>query len=153
MLHHNGTTQLEKSLTHSHPRPTPSFQRLTLPSPQLTARMFPASDQLTRQTASGKWGSAELGEFGNKVVEVQGEDGEGRVWMSTVRSCQPSQRRFCCETSGATYLRGRGKVHARQPDVWRPGHISDPIIMPFNHLLLRPLLPFFVITPYADHVV
>jgi len=78
--------QLEKSLTHSQPLPTPSFQRLTLPSPQLTARMFPASDQLTRQTASGKCGSFELGSFGSKAVEVQGDEGDGRVWIKTVRS-------------------------------------------------------------------
>jgi hypothetical protein len=47
--------------------------------------MFPASDQLTRQTASGKWGSLD-GADGNKGVEVHGEVGEGREWIMTVRS-------------------------------------------------------------------
>jgi hypothetical protein len=47
--------------------------------------MFPASDQLTRQTASGKWGSLD-GADGKRGVEVHGEVGEGREWIMTVRS-------------------------------------------------------------------
>ena len=39
--------------------------------------MLPASDQLTRQTASGTCGSFE-GADGKRGVEVQGEVGEGR---------------------------------------------------------------------------
>jgi len=47
--------------------------------------MFPARDQLTRQTASGKWGSLD-GADGKRGVEVHGEVGEGREWIMTVRS-------------------------------------------------------------------
>jgi hypothetical protein len=47
--------------------------------------MFPASDQLTRQTASGKWGSLD-GADGKRGVEVHGEVGDGREWIITVRS-------------------------------------------------------------------
>jgi hypothetical protein len=39
--------------------------------------MFPANDQLTLQTASGKWGSLD-GAEGRSGVEVHGEVGEGR---------------------------------------------------------------------------
>ena len=47
--------------------------------------MLPANDQLTRQTASGKWGSLE-GADGRSGVDVHAEVGEGREWIMTVRS-------------------------------------------------------------------
>jgi len=69
--------------------------------------MFPASDQLTRQTASGKWGSLD-GADGRRGVEVHGEVGEGREWIMTVRS-YPSG--LYIDVENETYLRSRSNVH------------------------------------------
>lgn len=77
------------SLTHSHAPPPPfSFQRLTFPSPPLTASTLPARLQLTLQTISGK-----VSPSGSKGVVVQGEVGEERVWMRTVRSYERGSER------------------------------------------------------------
>lgn len=77
----SGLAQLVISLIHSQPfPPITSFHKLTLPSAQLTARMLPAKDQETFQTASGNLGSVELPVevVGIRGVEVQGEVGDGR---------------------------------------------------------------------------
>ena len=85
------------SLTHSQTPFRFSFQRVTLPSPQLTARMLPASDHETRQTTSGNLpagagpppGAAgeTAAEAGSSAVLVHGAVGESFVQMRTVLSC------------------------------------------------------------------
>ena len=145
--------QLAKSLTHSHPLPTPSFHKLTLPSPQLTARILPANDQLTRQTASGKCGSLELLSLGNRGVEVQGDDGDGRECIKTVLSCRIvdwslitalSIGKECC-----THLGCWSYVHAWKSNVWSPSDIPNPVVMSLYDFLFCPFLPIFVICPYT----
>lgn len=62
---------------------------MTLPSPQLTARIFPATLQDTRQTASGNFPDAvaALGDVvdaeGSNTVLTHGAVGESLVQMST----------------------------------------------------------------------
>lgn len=87
----------------------PSFHKVTFPSPQLTARIFPANDQLTRHTASEKWGSFESGADGKSGCDSQGDDGVGRVCMRTVRSCQVSIITMSTRTwdAEAMYMPGR----------------------------------------------
>ena len=84
------------SLTHSHTPLRFSFQSVTLPSPQLTARMLPASDQETRQTTSGNLpagAGAALGaagetdaDAGSSAFFCQGAVGVSFVQMRTVLS-------------------------------------------------------------------
>ena len=82
------------SLTHSQAPFRFSFQSVTLPSPQLTARMLPASDHETRQTTSGnlpgaapaEFGEAEPDAEGSKAVLTHGEVGVSFVQISTVLS-------------------------------------------------------------------
>ena len=82
------------SLTHSHTPFRFSFQSVTLPSPQLTARMLPARDHETRQTTSGNLPGVELVDVGDEVpdadgssaVFTQGDVGVSFVQMRTVLS-------------------------------------------------------------------
>lgn len=70
------------SLTHSQPPLALSFHKLTLPSPVLTAKTLPASDQERRQTVSGK-----VSPLGRREEVDQGPEGVERVWIRTVLSC------------------------------------------------------------------
>ena len=91
------------SLTHSQTPLRFSFQSVTLPSPQETARMFPASDQETRQTTSGNLPAGAGGapaaageteaEAGSRGVLFQGAVGVSFVQMRTVLSCTPVRAR------------------------------------------------------------
>lgn len=81
------------SLTHSQTPFKFSFQRVTLPSPQLTASKLPAKLHDTRQTTSGNFpggGGAPAGETivddGSKAVFTQGDVGVSFVQMSTLLS-------------------------------------------------------------------
>ena len=84
------------SLTHSHEPFRFSFQSVTLPSPQLTARMLPAKLHDTLQTTSGNFpltggapafAGAETAETdGSSVVLTHGEVGASLVQIATVLS-------------------------------------------------------------------
>src|SRR5258708_35613800 len=77
------------SLTHSQVPFKFSFQRGTLPSPQLTARMLPAKLQDTRQMTSGNLGGVPLGApagLGSRYVLFHGALGESFVQLITVLS-------------------------------------------------------------------
>jgi hypothetical protein len=76
-----------------------SFQRVTLPSPQLTASKLPARLHDTRQTTSGNLpggGGAAVGaavgettvEEGSSAVFTQGEVGLSFVQIKTLLSCE-----------------------------------------------------------------
>ena len=85
------------SLTHSHTPRRFSFQSVTFPSPQLTARILPARLHETRQTTSGNFPgviaaaptapdvAVDVG-FGSRAVFVQEPCGESFVHISTVLS-------------------------------------------------------------------
>ena len=86
------------SLTHSHEPFKFSFQSVTFPSPQLTAKMFPAKLHDTLQTTSGNFpltagvpafAGADTAETdGSRVVLVHGEVGVSLVQITTVLSCE-----------------------------------------------------------------
>ncbi len=87
------TLQLDMSLTHSHTPFKFSFHNVTLPSPQLTARMFPARDHETRQTTSGNLPGVAVAPAGavpdaegSRAVFTHGEVGVSLVQISTVLS-------------------------------------------------------------------
>ena len=61
--------QLVISLTHSQVPRKFSFQRVTFPSPQLTASMLPAKLHETRQTTSGNFPAAGAGDEGERDTE------------------------------------------------------------------------------------
>lgn len=85
------------SLTHSHTPFKFSFQSVTLPSPQLTAKMFPAKDHETRHTTSGNLpegvgaalvpvGDVAAEAEGSSAVLTQGDVGVSLVQIRTVLS-------------------------------------------------------------------
>src|SRR5262249_40039263 len=84
--------QLVISLTHSHTPRKFSFQSVTFPSPQLTAKILPARLQETRQTTSGNLpatAGVDVGgeaEEGSSAVFTQGDVGVSFVQMRTVLS-------------------------------------------------------------------
>lgn len=92
-LHHTKPPQLVTSLTHSHPPFKFSFHSVTFPSPQLTAKMFPARLHETRHTTSGNLpapvAGAPAGEIvlGSSAVLTHGAVAESFVQMRTVLSC------------------------------------------------------------------
>jgi len=86
--------QLFISLTHSQTPFKFSFQRVTFPSPQLTANRLPAKLHETRQTTSGNLPAGGGGpapvvaavDEGSKAVLTQGEVGVSFVQIITVLS-------------------------------------------------------------------
>lgn len=83
------------SLTHSHVPRRFSFHNVTFPSPQLTARMFPARLHDTRHTTSGNLpAAAALGApeavDGSRAVLTHGEVIESFVQINTVLSLKQS---------------------------------------------------------------
>lgn len=79
------------SLTHSQTPFRFSFHSVTLPSPQLTAKMFPAKLQETRHTTSGNLPLAAAAgdvdaEEGSSTVLTQGDDVVSFVQITTVLS-------------------------------------------------------------------
>ena len=90
------------SLTHSHWPFKFSFQSVTLPSPQLTAKILPAKLQATLQTTSGNFplaagalafAGADTAETdGSRVVLTHGKVGVSLVQITTVLSCKCKMR-------------------------------------------------------------
>ena len=152
------------SLTHSHEPFKFSFQSVTLPSPQLTARMLPAKLHDTLQTTSGNFpltpgapafAGADTAETdGSRVVLTHGEVGVSLVQITTVLSCNHNMRfREKQSEDRCTNLRGSGNVTSGQSNIWSPGNVPDPVSVTLQHLLLHPALSIFPVPPYLDKVI
>ena len=125
------------SLTHSHEPFKFSFQSVTFPSPQLTARMLPAKLHDTLQTTSGNFpfttgapafAGAETAEMdGSRVVLAHGEVGVSLVQITTVLSCEHNEILGERVKIRCTNLRGSGNVTPGQSDIRSPSHVPDPI--------------------------
>ena len=151
------------SLTHSHEPFKFSFQSVTFPSPQLTARMLPAKLHDTLQTTSGNFpltagvpafAGADTAETdGSRVALTHGEVGVSLVQITTVLSCEHNEIFGERVKIRCTNLRGSGNVTPGQSDIRSPGDIPDPVSMTFQNLFLHPTLSVFPIPPNLDKVI
>ena len=128
------------SLTHSHWPFKFSFQSVTLPSPQLTAKMLPAKLHDTLQTTSGNFplvtgapafAGADTAETdGSRIVLTHGDVCVSLVQITTVLSCKDKalRKKIGEWVKGpCTNLGGSGNVTSGQPDIRGPGNVPDPV--------------------------
>lgn len=148
------------SLTHSQTPRRFSFHKVTFPSPQLTARMFPAKLHDTLQTTSGNLPLAAAGatgvvdaEEGSRVVLTHGAVGLSLVQMITVLSYSGKYKGNNPGQLCVKYLRSCGNVAARQSNIRRPCYIPHPIGVAFKRLLFHPALRILPKRPYFHQVI
>lgn len=137
-----------------------SFHNVTFPSPQLTARMFPARLHDTRHTTSGNLpAAAALGApeavEGSRAVFTHGEVNESFVQINTVLSLK--SRYLQTKNTGKKYfvtnLRCCCNITPWQTDIGCPCNITHPICVSIKCLFLHPRLRVFTVAPDFDKIV
>lgn len=149
------------SLTHSHTPFRFSFHSVTLPSPQLTARILPARDQETRQTTSGNLPGVEPVDVGDDAPEAdgssavftQGEVGVSFVQMRTVLSWWDTISTCVAQVWERSHLRSRRYVAPRETDIRGPSDIPNPVSVTLEDLFFDPGLRVFPVSPNFDEIV